>query len=78
MDRLRTVRVDRDGAVWLGSDSAGLEVWRRSRVTTLGVADGFPGGSVVPVLEDRSGRIWTGAPCRGVRAVPVGASSRRQ
>ena len=73
-DRLRALRMDRDGGLWIGTDREGLEVWRRSRVTALGTADGFPGGSVVPVLEDRSGRMWIGAPCYGVRAVPVGAS----
>lgn len=73
-DQLRAVREDRDGGLWIGTDRTGLEVWRRARVTALGAADGFPTGSVVPVLEDRSGRIWTAAPCNGVRAVPIGTS----
>jgi signal transduction histidine kinase/ligand-binding sensor domain-containing protein len=76
-DQLRVVRFDRDGGMWIGADSQGLEVWRRPRVTALGPADGFPTGSVVPVLADRVGRIWTGAPCRGIRAVPVAPSRAR-
>jgi ligand-binding sensor domain-containing protein len=76
-DQLRVVRFDRDGGLWIGADSQGLEVWRRPRVTALGAADGFPTGSVVPILGDRVGRIWVGAPCRGLRAVPVAPSRAR-
>ena len=76
-DHLRVVRFDRDGGLWIGADREGLEVWRHPRVTALGAADGFPSGSVVPVLADRVGRIWTGAPCRAIRAVPVGSSKAR-
>lgn len=73
-DYLRTIREDRDGDLWFGSDRSGLQVWRRSRVIALGAADGFPEASAVPVLEDRVGRIWVSAPCKDLRAVPVGSS----
>jgi ligand-binding sensor domain-containing protein len=76
-DDLRVVRYDRDGGLWIGTDRQGLEVWRRPRVTALGAADGFQTGSVVPVLADRMGRIWTAAPCDGIRAVPVRPSGAR-
>ncbi len=48
---------DRDGNVWVGSET-GIERWRRPLFTTYSTADGLPPGGIGPIFVDAAGRTW--------------------
>ena len=51
---------DRSGALWVGSDGAGLVRVSRDRVERLGVAEGLSHSFVRSIAEDREGSVWIG------------------
>jgi signal transduction histidine kinase len=57
---VRALLEDRKGALWVGTDGAG--VYRRDggRVTAFNQQNGLSGNSVSAIGEDRQGRIWIG------------------
>ena len=48
---------DRNGTVWLGG-TEGLSRLAKGRFETLPRTSGFPGGSVIAILEDDAARLW--------------------
>jgi PAS domain S-box-containing protein len=50
---------DRDGTVWVGAPR-GLSKYQNGKFTICGAAEGFPGGFVTVIHEDRSGILWIG------------------
>jgi diguanylate cyclase (GGDEF)-like protein len=60
-----TFASDRQGRLWVGTDSAGISVMEgrdaagRPRFRRLTVADGLPNNDIDKMLLDRQGRIWT-------------------
>ncbi len=48
---------DRSGTVWLGG-TEGLSRLVKGRFETLSRTTGFPGGSLIAILEDDAGRLW--------------------
>ena len=51
---------DRSGALWAGSDGAGLVRIRGDRIETSGAAEGLSHPFVRSIGEDREGSIWIG------------------
>src|SRR5262249_23713328 len=47
-----------DGAIWIGTDEAGLFHAHADRVDGFGRADGLSGDRVFRIFEDREGSIW--------------------
>ena len=58
--RVRAVLEDRRGAVWAGSEGAGLYRLDGSRLTVFNRASGLSGDGVMALAEDRLGRVWVG------------------
>jgi len=48
----------RDGSLWFGTYSGGLNLLRDSCFTHLTTHDGLPGNLINGILEDDSGRLW--------------------
>lgn len=73
--RFRSVQVDRDGTVWIGTNGAGLVSMRDGEVTVRSTKSGFPSDEVVTVLPDPSGGIWVATAGAGLLRI-VGSSQR--
>ncbi len=73
--RFRSVRVDRDGTVWIGTNGAGLVSWRNGEVTVRSTKSGFPSDDIVAVLPDPAGGIWASTAGSGLVRI-VGSSQR--
>ena len=56
---IAALRSDAANRVWLGT-SRGLACWSAGRITMLGAAEGYSGGSVRAILPLEDGTIWAG------------------
>jgi signal transduction histidine kinase/ligand-binding sensor domain-containing protein len=71
---------DRDGGLWLATESSGLIHIHDGATDTFGEADGLSSNSVQGLYEDREGSIWA-VSSRGLdrfRELPVVTMGRRQ
>ena len=57
---IRSVIEDREGTLWLGTDSEGLVRLRPSLFQVFGEAEGLPENSILTLLERRDGSVWMG------------------
>ena len=55
-----TVYQSRDGTVWAGSISGGLNSLRNGKITAFTVADGLASNMVTSILESADGTMWFG------------------
>ena len=60
---IRSLLVDREGALWVGTDGGGLLQVRDRRIVRYGAGHGLWDPSVRTVLEGSDGRLWIGAGC---------------
>jgi signal transduction histidine kinase len=63
---LRSLYLDRDGAVWVSSDM-GLSRVKNGRVATLTVKNGLPCDGIEWLVEDDDRALWVGTRCGLVR-----------
>lgn len=73
--RFRSVRVDRDGTVWIGTNGAGLVSMRNGEVTVRSTKNGFPSDEIVSVLPDPSGGVWVST--AGAGLVRISGATQR-
>jgi signal transduction histidine kinase/ligand-binding sensor domain-containing protein len=59
-DLLWSLHRDRNGALWAGTDGAGLARISKERIESFGVADGLSHPFVRSIGEDREGSVWIG------------------
>ncbi len=71
---LRSIIVDSENNIWLGTNGVGVWRMRAMGVQFLTEADGIPGGTAKTVAVDASGATWVGMPGNGV--VRLSASGR--
>ena len=57
---------DREGDLWLGTDSAGLHMLRDQKFTTYTTSDGLSGNFVRCVFESAKGELWIGTDGAGL------------
>ncbi|MFK7962134.1 MAG: two-component regulator propeller domain-containing protein, partial [Phycisphaerales bacterium] len=55
---VRSLRSDRAGRMWVGTDGGGVSVLESGRWRTLTMADGLNNDRIFEILEDRAGRMW--------------------
>ncbi|HEY1901901.1 MAG TPA: two-component regulator propeller domain-containing protein [Terracidiphilus sp.] len=63
--RIQAVLADREGSLWIGTNS-GLARWAGGKLQTLPVTDPLTSVSVVALMEDREGDIWMGTEADGL------------
>jgi signal transduction histidine kinase/ligand-binding sensor domain-containing protein len=64
--RLNCVAADREGSVWIGTVSGGLNRLSPALLQYWGAEDGLNGNSVSSIAEDRLGAWWAGTPGAGI------------
>jgi ligand-binding sensor domain-containing protein/signal transduction histidine kinase len=67
--RVRSMLVDQDGSVWLGTNASGLLRARRNLFTSYTSAHGLSHDVVTAVFADRRGTVWVATNCGGVNAI---------
>jgi signal transduction histidine kinase/ligand-binding sensor domain-containing protein len=72
--------VDRNGLLWIGTDSDGIYRVRNGRAEHYGTAEGLSGKSANAFYEDREGNlwVWTDAGIDKFRDIPVITYSTRE
>jgi len=58
--KVRSLFVDREGNIWLGTVGMGLIRLRRAPLTAYGKDEGLSDSNFSSVFQDREGRIWLG------------------
>jgi len=72
---VRALLLDREGAVWVGTDGAGLFQVRDRGVLVHGAESGLVSPSVRTVLPDPAGGLWIGAGCDALHRLESGRFS---
>ncbi len=67
----RTLMVDREGGLWRGTRSGGIEVFRGTNQVRYGMADGLSYTNVYCLAQDRTGAVWAGTE-RGLNRIHDG------
>jgi ligand-binding sensor domain-containing protein/signal transduction histidine kinase len=57
---------DREGSMWFGTDTGGLDVLRDQTFSTITAQDGLSGDFVRALFQDHSGAIWIGTNSGGL------------
>ena len=63
---IRSLFEDREGNVWVGTNTGGLNRLKLKQVTAFGRPEGLPGDGAVPITEDAEGTLWIGMTCGGL------------
>jgi len=66
VDRVLTMYEDREGDLWMGTDSAGLHLLRDLKFITYTTADGLSGNFVSCVFQNSNGDLWIGTDGEGL------------
>ena len=60
---------DREGDLWVGTETDGLEVLRDQRFHTLDTRTGLSSDRITTVVEDGAGKLWAGTREDGLNAL---------
>ncbi|HEY2849854.1 MAG TPA: two-component regulator propeller domain-containing protein [Gemmatimonadaceae bacterium] len=64
--------VDREGTLWLGTDTGGLLRLRQRVFKMFTVADGLARDPIAAIMRDRHGTLWVGSSCGPTTLIPGG------
>src|SRR5208337_4034415 len=64
-----TLMEDREGNLWVGTETDGLHILRDQRFRTLGAREGLSSDGTTTVVEDGAGTLWVGTSGGGLNAV---------
>src|SRR6202021_3697902 len=65
-NRILSLYEDREGSLWIGTDSGGLNLLRDQKFTTYTTSDGLSGNLVRCVFERPQGELWIGTDGAGL------------
>jgi signal transduction histidine kinase/CheY-like chemotaxis protein/ligand-binding sensor domain-containing protein len=63
---VKTLFRARDGTLWIGTESHGIDSLNAGKVTHFGVQQGLPNAPIHTVYQDERGTIWAGAEGGGI------------
>jgi len=62
---------DREGDIWVGTETAGLHILRDARFRTIGSGDGLNSDATTAIVQDAHGTVWTGTRDNGLNRVGI-------
>jgi len=65
---------DREGNIWVGTETGGLHILRDQRFRTVGAREGLSSDATTTVVEDKTGTLWVGTNGAGLNALKPGAA----
>jgi signal transduction histidine kinase len=68
-DFIRTLYLDDQGVLWIGTGGGGLTRWEDGHLTNITTREGLPDDTISQILVDGTGRFWLGNN-RGIACVP--------
>ncbi|HWF47444.1 MAG TPA: two-component regulator propeller domain-containing protein, partial [Bryobacteraceae bacterium] len=66
---------DREGSIWVGTESSGLSVLRTQKFRTFTMRDGLPEDSIRCVFQSGDGTVWIGTDSHGLAGYDHGKFS---
>ncbi len=60
---------DREGNLWVGTETGGLHILRDQRFRNIGSRDGLSSDATTTVVEDSAGTLWVGTGGSGLNAL---------
>ena len=60
---------DREGNLWVGTETGGLHILRDQRFRTIGAREGLSSDATTTVVEDSAGTLWVGTSGSGLNAL---------
>lgn len=60
-DLVRTLYMDANHSLWIGTAGGGLSCLRQGRITTITTREGLPDNTISEILRDDKGRLWLGS-----------------
>ena len=60
---------DREGNLWVGTETSGLHILRDERFQNLGAHDGLSSDATTATVEDNAGTLWVGTTGSGLNAI---------
>ena len=61
---------DREGNLWVGTETGGLHILRDQRFRNIGTREGLSSDNTTTVVEDGAGTLWVGTSGSGLNALP--------
>ena len=58
---IRTLYLDKEGTLWIGTAGGGLSRWRDGHMITFTAAQGLAAHTVSQIVEDDGGDLWLGS-----------------
>jgi ligand-binding sensor domain-containing protein len=58
--RIQALFADREGNLWVGTETGGLHILRDQRFRTIGAREGLRSDATIIVVEDNAGTLWVG------------------
>ena len=58
--RIQALFADREGNLWVGTETGGLHILRDQRFRTIGAREGLRSDETIIVVEDNAGTLWVG------------------
>jgi signal transduction histidine kinase len=68
---------DREGNLWVGTETGGLHILRDQRFRTLGAREGLSSDATTTVVEDSAGALWVGTNGGGLNLIRRNAAGIR-
>ena len=68
---------DREGNLWVGTETGGLHILRDQRFRTMGAREGLSSDATTTVVEDGAGTLWVGTSGGGLNAFKRDAQARQ-
>ena len=57
---IRTLYLDSQGTLWIGTADEGLSRWHNGHIANFTTHEGLPDNDISQILEDDAGRLWLG------------------
>ena len=69
VDSVIAILEDREGDLWIGTETAGLHLMKDARARMFGAADGLSSDATTAIVQDHKGSLWVGTRESGLNRI---------